>query len=174
MLLWLLRLISVFRELENLCAMQARNLEESEKSREAMANKVEAMAAEFAELQSDRVDLQNLREAHQDLITEKLLLEDRLNSALEDKQRLWDSMQEALNGERNALRTMVNHSVQKNGGGIPFPDAHSLPPSEIRKVQTPGPVGRSQRILPSEITERASRKFVNEYVQTLGPKDAVS
>lgn len=114
-------------------------------------------------------DVDALRESNQDLIHEKTLLQDRLESAIQDKDRIWEAMQTALSGERYALQTMVNHAVQKNGGGVPFGEAHVLPAAEVRKVQTPGGIGRAARELPSEGARRASNVFVKNYMETLGP-----
>ncbi len=161
-MLWFLRLFSHYRELEALTAMQARTVEECDRNAVRMQELV-------VDNESLRHDVTSLQESNQDLIHEKSLLEDRLASAIQDKDRLWETTQTALQGERYAYQTMVNHAVQKNGGGIPFGDAHALPPNEVRKVQVPGPIGRSARSLPSEGAMRASNAFVKSYMETLGP-----
>lgn len=142
MILWFLRLFPQFRNLEALALMQAESTEQCE----------------------------SLTVTRDELIREKLLLEDRLSAAIADKDRLWDAMQQAMDGERYALHTMVNHAVAKAGGGTPYQDAHTLPPSEIRKVQVAGPVGRRGRELPSQIAARESERFLNEYVETINPQ----
>ena len=157
-MLWLLRLFPQFRELEALAAMQAARVEECEGQQQS----IETLTAEN----------ESLRESNQQLSTEKLLLEDRLESSTQDRDRLWETMQESLRGERYAYQTMVNHAVQKTGAGTPYPDAHSLPASEIRKPQAPGPIGRSARVLPSEMANRASRQFIHDYVERVGPVEA--
>lgn len=151
-MLWFLRLFRQFRELESLAVMQSESAEECARN---------------------QADIESLREANQQLSTEKLLLEDRLESAIADKDRLWETMQESLRGERYAYQTMVNHATQKTGAGTPYPDAHSLPASEIRKPQAPGPIGRSARVLPSEMAQRQKREFVRNYVDAVGPVEAV-
>ena len=132
------------------------------------AQTVENCDRKESELISLRHDVSSLQEANQELIHEKSLLQDRLESAISDKDRLWDTMQTSLQAERYAYQTMVNHAVQKNGGGIPYADAHSLTPSEVRKLQTPGAVGRSGRRLPSEAAMRDTQEFVSTYMQTMG------
>lgn len=99
-------------------------------------------------------DLAECRAALAELSTEKLVLQDRLDAALADRDHLWNAMQEALTNERDALRMQVNHAVQKSGGGIPYPDSHSLPAASVRPVQEPGPIGRRGRILASEAGRR--------------------
>lgn len=149
MILWFLRLFPQFRNLEALALMQAESAEESRSLVE---------------------DLKNLEIAREELIREKVLLEDRLSSALADKDRLWDAMQRAMDGERFALRTMVNHAVAKTGGGTPYQDAHALPASEVRKIQTPGPVGRRGRTLPSELAAKESERFMHEWLEQINPQ----
>lgn len=146
MILWFLRLFPQVRDLEMLAQMQAESAEQ---------------CRSFAE------DVSNLEAARDALIQEKVLLEDRLSAALADKDRLWESMQRALDGERYALRTMVNHAVAKAGGGTPYQDAHTLPPSEVRQVQKAGPIGRSGRVLTSQIAMQESQRFVGELVDRM-------
>ena len=157
-MLWFLRLFSQFRELEALAEMQAARAEEFDR--------------EQGRARTLATDNESLREANQQLTTEKLLLEDRLESSMQDRDRLWETMQESLRGERYAYQTMVNHATQKTGAGTPYPDAHSLPASEVRKIQTPGPIGRSSRVLPSEMASRATKQFIHDYVERVGPVEA--
>ncbi len=158
-MLWFLRWFPQFRDLESLAAMQAETAERCSSFQERCS--------------SLEHDVDSLREANQELTHEKILLQDRLDSAIQDKDRIWESMQTALQGERYALQTMVNHAVQKNGGGVPFGEAHVLPATEIRKPQAPGGIGRSARALPSEIAQRATNTFVKNYMETLGPTEKV-
>ncbi len=109
-------------------------------------------------------------QAIQDLDSEKLRLQDRLDAAIADKENLWQMIRESLDGERYALHTMVNHAVQKSGAGIPFQDAHSLPLNTVAEPQESGPVGRRGRLLPSEMLARKNNAFIEEYV--LATKDA--
>lgn len=155
MILWFLRLFPQFRDLEALVNMQAAGAEER-----------------HAEYDSLHEDIANLEGVKIQLIAEKALLEDRLAGAIADKDRQWDAMQNAIDGERYALRTMVNHATQKAGGGTPYQDAHALPPSEVRKIQTSGPVGRRGRILPSELASKETNRFVGEWIGQLNPQPA--
>lgn len=161
-MIWLLRLFPQFRELDALVQMQAEKVQEFEN--------LEAKTTDLVvENQSLTQDISNLQEANQELVNEKLRLEDRLEAMTTDRDKLWDTMQDAIHGERYAYQTMVNHAVQKNGGGIPFPDSHSLPPAEVRKIQAPGPIGRAARILPSELAARNTSQFVQGYVARMDP-----
>lgn len=141
LMIWFLRLFSAFRDMEALLEMQAQTAEDME------------------------ADLKACHSSLEDVGIEKLQLQDRLESALSDKEHLWAAMNEALGNERDALRMQVNHAVQKSGGGIPYPDSHSLPPSAARPLQAPGPVGRSGRRLPSEMGQDQTNKFIAEFAK---------
>jgi len=106
-------------------------------------------------------DADTLRQANTELTTEKLLLEDRLQSALDDKQQLWDLVKDSLHGERYALQTQVNHATQRHGGGIPYPDANALPAHTVR-TQEGGPIGPKRRLLPSQAGAMRTRKYIME------------
>ncbi len=145
MILRFLRLFRIFRELEA---------------------RTETLIREKRTLQTD---LTFSRAAFNEAQSDKLRLQDRLDAALADKDHLWNIMQDSLNNERNALRMQVNHAVQKAGGGIPYPDAHSLPAEAVRPLQTPGPVGRSGRQLPSEVLARHNNRAIEEIVGSFDP-----
>lgn len=100
------------------------------------------------------------------LQTEKLILQDRLDGALQDRDRVWESFQAALAGERLAYQMQINHAVQKAGGGVPYPDAHSLPSGALPKQQAPGAIGRGSRMLFSESAARHNRQFIEELVSS--------
>ncbi len=140
-----LRLFPAFRDLETLVQTQAHSLQDLD------------------------IELASCRASHADLLTEKFLLQDRLDAAVADKEKLWQMVRESLDGERYALHTMVNHAVQKSGAGIPFQDAHSLPPNTVAKPQEPGPVGRRGRLLPSEMLARRNQAFIDEFVLATKP-----
>lgn len=124
----------------------------------------------FPQFAACESDLAECRTALAELSTEKLMLQDRLDAALADKEHLWRSMNEALANERNSLRMQVNHAVQKAGGGVPYPDAHSLPAGATQPIQESGPVGRRGRLLSSEAVQQQSRKFIAAFVEDLNQR----
>ncbi len=132
----ILRLFPAFTDLENRSAMFQRNMEE-----------LDAANARSTGLEAD---VASARQEIAELLAEKRILEDRLANALNDRDRVWEAMQEALANERYAMHTQINHLVQKSGGGIPYQDAHRLPENAVAKPQAPGPVGRAGRVLPSQ------------------------
>ena len=119
----------------------------------------------FAAFRAIEAELVAVRESHAQLASQKLLLEDRLNAAQEERERIWLLTQEALRGERMAYQSHVNLSWQKMGGGTPYPDAPHLPPAAVPQPDSHEPVGRQARVLPSEIVARETRKFMQAYIR---------
>jgi hypothetical protein len=103
-----------------------------------------------------------MEEAYREQAGEILRFQDRLEAAQIDRGKLWDTLQEALRGERTAYQTSINHAVQRMGGGVPYPDAHSLPPNVVPRDAKPEAVG--SRMLPSEAVARQTQRFVTELV----------
>lgn len=191
MILWFLRRFSQFLELESLSVMQAARIEivdrdlvvmtadrdkwrhdcveEGNRRSELRADHRDQVSKLENRVRTLETDLGFSRNACEEMSTEKLLLQDRLDSAIQDKEQLWGTMQEALSGERNALRMQINHAVQKAGGGIPYPDSHALPANAAYQPQKPGPIGRTARVLPSEMQSRANHNFMEEWVATVAP-----
>lgn len=153
MILWFLSLFKPFRELEALAQMQAEKAEQFD----AQTTMLEERGARCISL---GIDLDNLRDENDRLASDKAVLQDRVDSLMEENGRVWNLLQEALANERSALRMQLNFEVQRHGGGIPYPEAHSLPPSAVRPVQKPGTIGRSARMLPSEAIARHDRAFI--------------
>jgi hypothetical protein len=115
----------------------------------------------FRELETEnrglRLDLDRCRTSHQEVTAE-------LSAARADKEKVWAMMQEALENERLAMRTQVNHAVQRTGGTPPYQNAHSLPPNQPQE-----PVGRHGRILPSEAIARNNAAVMNQIIERLEP-----
>ncbi len=158
-----LRLFPAFADLEERVDIQARELY----ALEGVDARAGDLLRQKRHLESELADL---RESYHTLQMEKLMLQDRLEASLTDKDRLWGAMQDALDNERYSMRMQINHAVQKASGGIPFPDAHSLPASSVAKTQQPGPVGRRGRLLPSEAAAQQSTQFIREFVETMEPR----
>lgn len=161
-----LRLFDEFRGLEAQVAELTGQCARQQAAYERLQSECEKLLTKKQDLQTD---LTFSRAAHSEASTDKLLLQDRLEAALADKDHLWDVMKRSLESERNALRMQVNHAVQKAGGGIPYPDAHSLSAASVRPVQEPGAVGRKGRLLPSESLARHNQSFMQELVTLMDP-----
>ena len=112
------------------------------------------------DMQDERL---TLREANKELLAQNTRLEDRLEAAIEERGKLWRMVEIAQAGEREAYRMQINHAVQRAGGGVPFPEAHSLPPNSIpdpNKSHTP--IARA--MLPGEAVRSQTSKFLQDYV----------
>lgn len=161
-----LRLFPQFRELETiatLAASQAEAMESELNVARAQRDKADALRSEMiVEAESLRHDLHELRDSHEEIVREKLILEDRNQGLMDDRQRLWDVVETSLGSERSALRAQVNHAVQRAGGGIPYPDAHSLPKSVVPKAEPPGFAGRRGRMLGSQAAVLEASRFAME------------
>lgn len=153
LVLWFLRLFRTFRELDALAQMQAAKAEQFD-------SQVIVIDEKNGECQSLRADLDNIQAANDGLISDKAVLQDRVDSLMEENGRVWNLLQEALSNERNALRMQLNFEVQRHGGGVPYPEAHSLPANAVRPVQPAGTIGRAARMLPSEAIARHDRQFI--------------
>ena len=117
------------------------------------------------QFQQIEAELKTLRANYQDLTTENLLLQDRLDAAREDRTKMWDTMQECLRGERTAYQMHINQAWQKTGAGAPYPDAPQLPPHMLPKQETHEPIGR-RRVLPSEVVAQKTAEYVRGLVPT--------
>lgn len=102
-------------------------------------------------------EVEQLRETVDILTREKLVLEERLLAAQEERTRVWALFDKAIEGERAAYQMHVNLSLQRQGAGVPYPEAFHIPPSSI--PNTPGEaIGRKGRVLPSEVVQQAFRE----------------
>lgn len=96
--------------------------------------------------------LQDVSEAQR----EKLILQDRLDSALSDRERVWKEMQIAREGELAALHTLINIEYQQRYGVAPYPDAVKLPPAK----DSGGPV--KPRLTASQAIDAQIERVIQE------------
>ena len=107
-----------------------------------------------------------LRNTLSDLAAEKTRLEDLLAAAQADRQKLWDSLQSALEAERVAYQSQINVAWQQRGAQAPYPDAPHLEKS----AQAPANATIPRKLRPSEYQARETQKFL----QGLIPKPKVA
>ncbi len=119
----------------------------------------------FRALEGDRdVTVASLCETVQQMTTEKLLLQDRLDSLMNDRAELWRMMEKAIENERATLQMQVNFSAQQKFGVIPFPEATHLPASmEAGDARAPIPGYRT----PSQRIQARTNKFAQSFAQKL-------
>jgi len=109
--------------------------------------------------------VQRLIEDLQRAQTDTLLLQDRLESTLNDRERLWMEMKTARAGERDALHLLINVEYQRKYGIAPFPDAMKLPAS-MAAQQTPGGAGQ-ERMTASQAVLHQTDKLIKEMEQRI-------
>lgn len=119
-----------------------------------------------AQLSAAESDVTAARDEIEILRHESAVMSERLDAAITDKEGLWEMTQKAIEGERFANHTAYNHEVQRHGGGIPYPDAHALPPNMVPPVQKTGTIGRKGRMLTSQAVFNQSRAHLIEYINS--------
>lgn len=110
-----------------------------------------------------------LRETVATLQAQNLRLEDRLVAAQQDRDRLWESFQQSLAGERAAYQLHINMSMQRQGAGVPYPDSPHIP-EHLAPTPPTEPVGRRGRILMSEAVRQASDRTLSEFGERIASR----
>lgn len=77
-------------------------------------------------------DNQKLHDILRDSNAQILTLQGRLDAAQEDRNRLWDLVQDSLRGERTAYQSSLNLQWQRQGLGAPYPDAPQIPTDRLK------------------------------------------
>ena len=164
------KFLRLFEDFRNIEASNQKHYEE----RSGLLKQVDNLNVQLAQVGNEQSSLWKLtREAQAERDTaqegylreqqERIRTQDRLDSAIQDREQLWGLVKESLAGERFALQTQVNHANQKTGAGIVYPDAHSLPMHAVPKQQESGPVGRAGRMMPSQAAAQATTRALEEY-----------
>lgn len=122
----------------------------------------------FAQYRALEDELETLRAQHARVSQDNILLQDRLDAAREDRERLWTVTQQCLEGERTAYQAHINQAWQRHGGGIPYPDAPHLPASAVPKEQSTEPIGRRGRVLASEAVQQKTSEFIESLARSVG------
>lgn len=122
----------------------------------------------FAQYRALEDELETLRAQHARVSQDNILLQDRLDAAREDRERLWTVTQQCLEGERIAYQAHINQAWQRHGGGIPYPDAPHLPASAVPKEQSTEPIGRRGRVLASEAVQQKTSEFIESLARSVG------
>ncbi len=122
----------------------------------------------FPSLRRLSAEVELLRSANQQLQQENLQMQDRLDAAMEDRKQLWTMTRESSAAKDYAYQTQINHLIQREGGGTPYPDAHSLPENVIPHDKDTTPIAR--RMMPGEIARLRTEKFIRSYAEDLAKK----
>ncbi len=119
-------------------------------------------------------EYRSLTEDLQSAISEKLILQDRLDAVMNDRSELWRMMETAINNERATLQMQVNFQTQQRFGVTPFPDATHLP----QESNAQGPIEpMPRRQMPSELIQNGTARFIRQFqerhVMKSGPVEEV-
>lgn len=117
----------------------------------------------FPQFRRLEIDLAHARDACAAEAEERQRAEGRLDDLIRDREKLWETLQQALQGERYALQSQANVLSQRSGGGVPYPDAHKVDSPVL--TQEGGPVGTSGRMLPSQRAEAARQAAIRDLVE---------
>lgn len=109
------------------------------------------------------IDLSAARDAVARESEERERGEQRIDILTRDRDKLWETLQQALQGERYALQSQANVLSQRSGAGVIYPEAHKIDSPVIS--QEGGPVGRSSRILPSQRAEQVRQDAIRQMVE---------
>ena len=152
MILWFLRLFTAFTDMEGMVDLTSRNYE-----------KQSGVYGEKLRIEHERDSLKSdlvfVRAAHDELKTENLRLQDRVDAMAEDRRQLWDLVNTSLSGERASYQMQINENWQKSYGVVPYTDAAQIPPNRGATEGNVGPVAGGRRMLPSEVRAKATRDF---------------
>lgn len=100
----------------------------------------------------------------QSLSGQVLVLQDRLDAALEDRSKMWTLMERSIDEMKIAYQAHINVAWQKQGHGVPYPDAPQIPHSAVVPINQE-PIRR--RELPSEAVAKATNQFFRTFAETL-------
>jgi hypothetical protein len=150
-LLKFFRLFSVFREAEADARLATANAERCK--REAL-NDREARRSLEADHKAVCAQLQ-------DVTTQNLILQDRMEALLSDRNRLWDLVARSIEDMKISYQMHVNEQWQKQYGTAPYPDAPQIPEhSTARPVNNPIVPGT---MLPGERVRQQTAVFLKSY-----------
>ena len=121
-ILWFLRLFPEFRGLESQIKEILAQLYQSDTRAEQWQKEAESTANLNATLRDEIAELK----------TDKIMLQDRLESALADKSHLWTLVMQSLDSERQSLRQQVNELAKGKWGTSPYPENWS-PPDKLTR-----------------------------------------
>jgi hypothetical protein len=106
-------------------------------------------------------EIASLKEVIQDLTTEKLIAEDRLRSALDDKQQLWGLMSTSIQDMKVAYQMHINIQWQRQGLPAPYPEAPGIPPERQTAYEAPKDPVIPRPQIPSEIIAQYKRQIAS-------------
>ena len=117
-----------------------------------------------------------LRIALQNEATEKLIANDRLQSALDDKSHLWGIMGQSIQDMKIAYQMHINLQWQKQGLPAPYPEAPGIPAEKQTAYEKPPAEDMTKMGLKStsQVVAEYKKKFIDQYFNTHGKEPEVA
>ncbi len=117
----------------------------------------------FRALEQDRdTTVAELRATVREFSNDKLLLQDRLDATLSDRQRMWDLMERSIEDMKLGYQAHLNVQWVKQGYSAPYPDAPQPPEHHVHQQVTRAAVGRPR--LGSEMVKGLTEKFIQGFM----------
>lgn len=105
-----------------------------------------------------------LEDSAQQLNNQNLVLQDRLDQSIAERERVWKMAEEMRASMENAYRMQVNLDLQKQGFAPLYADSPHLPQAPHQAPENPVVPGRP---VPSQQVQRETQKFIRDFVGTL-------
>lgn len=112
-----------------------------------------------------------LRQSLQDVTVEKLIAEDRLRSAIVDKEQLWKLMSQSIQDMKVAYQMHINLSWQKQGLPAPYPESPGMGPEQVSAQQMPADRTIPRPMLASEAVALHKKRFIDQYFKGQAPEE---
>ncbi len=149
--LWFLRMFPQFRAAETFVNKVGESHELAERWRK--------------ECDSTTKIVRDLRRELAEAKNQQLLIQDRLESALADKSRIWDLFNDAYHSSLSALRMQVNDAYKTKWGTTPYPEEWAPPDNLTRDPNRKSePMGRGFTP-PSEMVRRQTVTSLPEMLE---------
>lgn len=100
-----------------------------------------------------------LEHSVQELSSQNLVLQDRLDQSIAERERVWNLAMEARKAETTALQMQVNIDLQRQGFAPLYEDAPKLPQAPHQAPENPVVPGRP---LPSQAVRSQTQQFIKE------------
>lgn len=105
-----------------------------------------------------------LRDEIAELKTEKIMLQDRLESAIADKSHLWTMVMHSLDSERQSLRMQVNELAKAKWGTTPYPEAWAPPDGLSRNPNASKEAMGRSIMMPSDMVRKHAMQTLEDAI----------
>lgn len=108
-------------------------------------------------------DVSRLLDRVRDLETEKVILEDRLQASILDREHLWGLVMKSIEDMKIAYQMHINREWQKMGEAAPYPEAPHM--GDGQRFKAPENPFINRPMMGSEAVQAVTQKFISDYFQ---------